>query len=60
MIPLHDIELYYIHHNLKGDDNQLEKHIVNEVIDFNAVVTSYLGLLIKQPQQNDEVTTVKQ
>jgi len=60
VIPLHNVQLYDVHNNLKWDDNQLEKHIVNEVVDFNAIVTGNLRLFVKQPQQNDKVAAVKQ
>lgn len=59
MIPLHDIQLYDVYNNLKRDDHQLKEHVVNEVEISNSVVAGDLRLLVKQPQQNNEVATVK-
>jgi hypothetical protein len=47
MVPLHDVQLNDIHYDLEGNDDQLEEYVVDEIVDFDAVVASYLGLLIK-------------
>lgn len=59
MIPLHNIQLNDVHNNLKRDNHQLKENVVNEVVDFNSIVTGDLRLLVKQPQQNNEVATVE-
>ena len=60
MVPLHDVKLNDVYDDLKRDDHKLEKHIVNEVVNFDTVVASDLSLLVKQPQQYNEVTTVEE
>lgn len=44
---------------MEGYNNELEKHVVNEVINFDSVIASDLSLLVKQPEQYNEVTTVE-
>ena len=60
MVPFHYVKLNDVHDDLKWDDHKLEKHIVNEVVNFDTVVASDLSLLVEQPQQYNEVTTVEE
>jgi hypothetical protein len=60
VIPFHDVELDNVYDDLKGNNNQLKEHVVHEVVYLNAVVAGNLSLLVKQPQQNNEITTVEQ
>ncbi len=54
MIPLVDVQLDYVHNDLKGDDNDLKQKIVLEIINHDSVVGSHHCLFIKGPQQKHE------
>lgn len=50
VVPLHNIQLYDINDDLERDNDQLEKDVVNEVVNLDAELTCYLCLVVKQPK----------
>jgi len=50
MVPLSQVELDDVNHDLEGHDHKIKEEIVNEISDLDTIVFSYHCLLVENPQ----------
>ena len=59
-IPFSNIVEEDIANNLERYDDKSEKEIIDKVLDLDVILSSYLCLIIEEPQLENEERTIKE